>query len=310
MGPEPTRRGLHILFAGAAVVTGAAGWLLLGPLWTIAGVVAGPPLALITYVALRTYATPDPVTHLMNNEPHLALRKLQQQLPSWRSMARRWPSRFREPLADNLLAQGEALLALNRAAEAPEPAAEAVAIYQVLAAERPKKFAPGLAGALDRQARVLADSGSQAEAIAAAGVAARLYRNLAAAAPGRYLPVLADSLTCQAVWLSEIGLAGQALAAASEAASICQDQLPADELPACAAQALLLQGRLLAGQGRCTEAAGPLARGWRLAASQDLQELLSAAAAALRTAYHADQDLFRTVWRAETGGEPPDWLTG
>jgi tetratricopeptide (TPR) repeat protein len=295
--------------AGAAVVAGAAGWLLLGPLWTIAGVVAGPPLALVAYATLRTFTTPDPVTLLKNSEPHLALARLQQQLPSWRSMARKWPSQFREPLADYLLVQAEALLALNRAAEALDPAAEAVTVYQVLAAERPRKFAPGLADALDRQARVLAASGSQAEAIAAAGVAVRLYRNLAAAAPGKYLPVLASSLTSQATWLSEIDLVSQALAAASEAARICQDQLPRDEVPACAARVLLLEGRLLAGLGRYREAARPLARGWQLAASQDGQDLLTAAAAALRAAYHADQVFFRTVWRAETGGEPPGWLT-
>jgi len=309
MGAQPTRGNLNIMVAGAAVAAGAAGWLLLGPLWAIAGVVAGPPLALVAYGALRTYTTPDPATQVNNHEPHQALTHLQQHLPSWRTLARVWPGQFREPLADNLLVEAEALLALHRETEALAPAAEGVAIYQVLAAEKPRRFAPGLADALDRQARVLGVTGSLAEAIAAVGVAARLYRNLAAAAPAKYLPVLAGSLTRQAVWLCEINLTSQALEAAAEAATICQDQLPRDQLPSCTAEVLLLEGRLLVTEGRQQQALRPLAMGWQLAASQERQDLLATATAAVKAAYNADRAAFRDMWRAETGGEPPDWLT-
>jgi hypothetical protein len=45
-------------------------------------------------------------------------------------------------------------------------------------------------------------------------------------------------------------------------------QLARDDQPACAARALLLQGRLLAARARYREAAGPLARGWQLAVSR------------------------------------------
>lgn len=206
--------------------------------------------------------------------------------------------------------KADALAALHRQPDALAPAAEAVAIFQVLAAEEPRKFAPGLARALDRQARLLAASDRQAEAIAAVTVAVRLYTNLAASAPARYLSVLADSLTRQAQWLSEMDLVSQALAIASEAASICQDRLPRDDLPPCAAQALLLQGRLLAGQGRHREAVRPLTRGWQLAAGQQRQDLLTSAAPALKTVYAADQGAFAAAWRTETGGEPPRWLAG
>lgn len=49
---------------GAAVVGGAAGWLLLGPLWTIAGVVAGPPFALAAWGIFFAFAKTEPASHL------------------------------------------------------------------------------------------------------------------------------------------------------------------------------------------------------------------------------------------------------
>ncbi len=305
---KPTRGKLGIILAGAAAAGGAAGWLLFGPLWAIAGVVAGPPLALGAYSVAMVYTDPDPVALLKANEPYQALTEVQRALPSWRGLARIWPGQFREPLAINLLMKAEALDGLHRQADALGAAAEAVAIYQVLAAEEPRKFTPGLAGALDRQAWLLAAGDRRAEAIAAVTVAVRLYTNLTASEPRKYLPVLAESLTRQAQWLSEMDLGGQALAAASEAAAICQDRLAREELPRCTAQALLLQGRLLAGQARYREAVRPLARGWQIAAGQQRQDLLTSAARALKAAYAADQAGFAAAWRAETGGEPPDWL--
>jgi hypothetical protein len=230
-------------------------------------------------------------------------------MASWRTLARIWPGQFRETLADQLVSQSSALQAVHRDTEALRPAEEAVAIYQGLAAERPAKFAPGLAEALDHQSRLLAAGGRQAEALAAIEVAVRLYHNLASLDPGKYLPFLAESLTCTAVWLSEIELGGEALVAAREAVGIYEDRLSWDELPSCAAQAMLAEGRLLCGQARYREAARPLTKGWHVAASQHRQDLLQTAAPALKAAYRADPGGFLTVWRAQTGGGPPDWLT-
>jgi hypothetical protein len=308
MRPEPTRRKAIVVCVASAAIGGAAGWLLLGPLWTIAGVVAGPPVTLLGYVLVRTYTETDPSVHLKNHEPHLALAELDRTLESLRLSARLWPGQFRDPLALYLLLRAEALQELGREAQALAPAAEAVGIYQVLAAEKPRKFTPGLAAALDRQAQLLAASDRQAEAVAAVEVAVRLYRNLAASAPGKYLPDLACSRTGQARWLADMDLGGQALAAAAEAAGICQDQLPAADMPSCAAEALLLKGMLLAGQARYLEAARPLAAGWQLAADQHRQSLLSAAVPALKAVYRADQAALARAWRAETGHAPPDWL--
>jgi hypothetical protein len=308
--PDLTRGQLAGCLAGAAVAGGAAGWLLLGPTWTIAGVLAGPPLALVAGGVFVAFTETEPATHLRNHEPLRALTEISRGLWAWRYMARIWPGQFRQPLADTLMTQAEALRALHREAQALSPAAEAVAIYQVLAAGKPRKFTPGLAGALDRQSSLLAASGRLAEGEKAVAVAVRLYRNLVPAAPGEYLPELADALTRQAEWLAEMSQDSAALAPASEAADICQDELPRDELPACAARALLLTGRLLAGQARYREAARPLARGWQLAAGQGRQDLLASAVPAVRAAYRADDAALAAAWRTETGGEPPDWLAG
>ena len=309
MRGELTRGTLMAILARGAVAFGAAAWLLLGPVWTIAGVVVGPLIAIAVVAGVRMVAAPDAATLLSNDQPGEAIARLRNEMPSWRTLARIWPSQFRDALANRLIVQSGALQAMNRDEEALRTADEAVAIYQDLAAERPGKYGPDLADALDHQSRLLAADDHLADALAAMQVAVRLYRNLAAAEPSRYLPPLAECLTCEAGWLAEIELSGDALAAVHEATDICQDKLPWQQLPSCAARAMLLEGELLCGQDRYRDAARLLAMGWRLAASQRQQDLLRDAIPAIRSAYRADPDHFAAVWQAETGTEPPDWLT-
>ena len=228
-------------------------------------------------------------------------------MSSWRVLARIWPSQFRDALANRLIVQSGALQAGHRDEEALRTAGQAVAIYQDLAASRPGKYGPDLAGALDHQSRLLAADDRMADALAAMQVALRLYRNLAASEPAKYLPVLAECLTCEADWLADLELLADALAAVHEATDICQDKLPWQQVPSCAARAMLLEGDLLCGQARHREAARLLAKGWRLAAGQ--QDVLRDVTPAIRAAYHADPDHFSAVWQAETGAEPPDWLS-
>ena len=191
---------------------------------------------------------------------------------------------------------------MNRDEEALWTADEAVAIYQDLAAERPGKYGPDLA-ARWTSSRALAADDRLAEALTAMQVAVRLYRNLAPAEPARYLPPLAECLTCEAGWLAEIELSGDALTAVHEATDICQDKLPWQQLPSCAARAMLLEGELL--WGRPATARGRLlAVGWRMAAGQHLQDVLRDATPAIRSAYRADPDHFTAVWHAETGPNP------
>ncbi|HEV2260294.1 MAG TPA: hypothetical protein VGS06_44880 [Streptosporangiaceae bacterium] len=309
MRGELTRGKLTAILAIGAVAFGAAAWLLLGPLWTIAGVLVGPLIAVVVVAVVRAFTSPDAATLLSNDQPGEAIARLRNEMPSWRTLARIWPSQFRDALANRLIVQSGALQAMNRDEEALRTADEAVAIYQDLAAERPGKYGPDLADALDHQSRLLAADDRLAEALAAIQVAVRLYRNLAAAEPARYLPPLAECLTCEAGWLAEIELSGDALAAVHEATDICQDKLPWQQLPFCAARAMLLEGELLCGQDRYREAARLLVVGWRMAAGQQQQDLLRDAIPALRSAYRADPDHVAAIWHAETGTEPPDWLT-
>jgi hypothetical protein len=75
------------------------------------------------------------------------------------------------------------------------------------------------------------------------------------------------------------------------------------------ARGMLLDGELLCRQGRYREAAKLLAQGWHMADPKHQQDALWQAAPALRAAYRADPDNFVAVWHAETGGEPPKWVS-
>jgi hypothetical protein len=291
------------------VACGAAAWVLLGPQWTIAGVLAGPVIAALGVTVVRLFTMPDAAAMLHDDRPVEAIAQLGGEMPGWRALARIWPGQFRDALASRLIVQSGALQAAHQDEEALRTAGEAVAIYQDLAAERPGKYGPDLADALDHQSHLLAADDRLAEALAAIRVAVRLYRNLAAADPATYLPPLAECLTCEAGWLADIDLSADALTAVHEATDICQDKLPWRQVPACAPRAMLLEGELLCGQARYREAAQLLATGWSMAAAQHLHNLLRDAAPAISAAYHADPDHFTAVWQAETGDEPPDWLT-
>jgi hypothetical protein len=56
------RRDLILACAACAVALSAAAWLLLGPLWAIAGVAAGYFLPMVVYGVGVTYFTPSPAT--------------------------------------------------------------------------------------------------------------------------------------------------------------------------------------------------------------------------------------------------------
>jgi tetratricopeptide (TPR) repeat protein len=302
-------RGNQVLVAGAgAAGFGTAGWLLLGPLWAIAGVVAGAFIAWIVFVVVLTLVLPDSTTVLAEGKPEEALRELRQEIAQYRRLAGMWPSQFRDVLAHRLIVQSDALHAVHQDAQARRSADEAVAIYQALAAEKPGKHGPGLADALDRQSRLLAAADRQAEALAAIETAVQLYRNLAITDSGNYLPVLAEALTCKAGWLADIDKDSEAMTTAHEAVDIYWHRLPWPEIPPDAGRAALLEGQLLCRQARYHEAAKQLARGWQVATSHQQIDALSSAMPALKATYHADADDFTTVWRAETGAAPPDWL--
>jgi len=214
---EWTRGKANLIFAGAAAGCGVAGWLLLGPLWAVAGVAAGPLIVLVALVAVssvRTFAERDAATLLSIGRPDRAAAQLRRDMPQLRTLARAWPGQFAGEVPSRMMVLAAALRAMHQDRQALVIAAEAVAIYHDLAAGQPGKYAKGLADGLDRQARLLGAAGRPAEALAAMEVAIRLYRNLAAANPVSYLPVLAEALDSQAAWLAELDRDSDAMTAA------------------------------------------------------------------------------------------------
>jgi hypothetical protein len=302
-------RGRGLLAAGgAALALGAAGWLL-GPGWAAAGVVVGPFAALVIASAWRAHARTSAADLLRMGRPAEALSMLDREMPSLRTLARIWPGQFRDVLASELVDHSFALHNCGRDAEAAAAAGEAVLAFRELAAARPRKFTVGLANALYRVSYPLGAIAGHEKALAAAEEAVRLYRGLAASRPVQYTPPLAQPLTRQAILLATLGRPGEALAAATGAAGLYQAAVPAARYPYSAAQALLAEGRVLCDLSRPREAARPLARGWQQAASRDYQDLLGYARPGLQTAYQADPAGVAGTWHAETGTEPPDWLT-
>ena len=308
MGQLGTRGRLLLVAGGAAIGLGAAGWLL-GPGWAAAGVVVGPFAALVIVAAWQAHSTTSAAELLRAGRAGEALSMLDEELPSWRTLARFWPGQFRDVLASRLVDQSFALHSCGRDAEAVATADEAVLAFRELAAARPGKFTTGLADAQFRVSHLLVGVAGYQAALAPAEEAVRLYRGLAATRPAQYAPLLAMSLIQQAIVLAGLDRPGDALAAVTDAAGLYQAVVPADRYPYSAAQALLVEGRVLCDLSRPREAARPLARGWQLAASRNYQDLLRRARPALETAYEADPAGLAGTWHAETGTQAPGWLT-
>jgi len=109
MRGELTRGKLTAALAVWAVAFGAVAWLLLGPVWAIAGVLVGPLVGLIVLAVFRVYATTDAAVLLRNDQPDEAIAQLRREMASWRALARIWPSQFRDALASRLIVQSGAL---------------------------------------------------------------------------------------------------------------------------------------------------------------------------------------------------------
>lgn len=302
--------GVIVAVLGGAMVLGGAGSLM-GPGWAVAGVVAGPFVALAAVSVVQVLTTPDPADLLQAGRHREALTMMAEDLPFARRMARLWPGQFQGYLAHMLMNKSMALLAAHRDGEALAAAEQAAAIYRSLAAARPGKLVPDLARALNNLSYPLRAAGRRDEAQAAAAESVRMYRALAAARPGRYRRNLAGSLGTLAEVLALKGQHDKALAATSEAIGIYQDvnMRAADHASGEAAEVVFLNGQLLCSLSRHTEAAQPLARAWHLAARQDHQEP-KFDKTVLQAAYRADPAAFRDTWHAETGAHPPSWLTG
>jgi tetratricopeptide (TPR) repeat protein len=296
---------LLVLLTGTVALGGAGS--LLGTGWAVAGVLAGPFIALAAAVLVQVFTTTDPAL-LAADRHREALHLIDREMPGLRLLARVWPGQFRDALANRLLHRSLALHAALRDGEAVANAEEGVAIYRALAANRPAKPVPGLAIALNNLTYPLRAAGRRDEALAAADESVRLNRALATTRPRRYRYSLACSLGTQAELLSQAGRLDDALRSVSEAAGIYQDMQPGNDDASQAAEVLTLQGQILCGLSRYREAARPLAQGWHLATSRQRQNP-DFPRAALKTAYKADPAGFAGIWRTETGSDLPRWLT-
>jgi tetratricopeptide (TPR) repeat protein len=307
MRDKLTRRNLIVIMAAGAISFGVAAWLMLGPLWTVAGVAAGVVIALAA-VVIALLLTHSDASDLATEQPEQALKQLQFDV----SLSRRRESKrllpWRYLLAARLVIQSHAHQQLRQYEQALRSIDEAVEIYQGLAAQKPRKYAAPLADALDRQSGLLSVANRTADAIAVASAATRLYRNLATAEPGKYLPRLASALTWMATWLADMNDDKAALAVVHEASQLYQHRLPSPAVSSDHARAALLEGRLLLDQGRRDEAVTLLARGWQLAAARHQSAILSDAVPTLKAVHRLNPRDFTAVWRAETGTDPPDWL--
>ena len=147
-----TRRNTILAEMAGAVGLGTTGWLLLGPLWAIAGAVAGYFIPLIVfavaYMVVTVFMTPQPVALIAKGKPEDALRRLRREEVSARRLARAWPGQFREMLAYHLVVRSDALHALHRDRQALGSADEGIAIYQALASDKPAKYSPYLSRAI------------------------------------------------------------------------------------------------------------------------------------------------------------------
>ncbi len=92
MRGELTRGKLTAILAVGAGAFGAAAWLLLGPVWTAAGALAGSLITVVVVAGVRAFTLPDVAALLNNDQPDEAIARLGNEMPSWRTLARIWPS--------------------------------------------------------------------------------------------------------------------------------------------------------------------------------------------------------------------------
>jgi tetratricopeptide (TPR) repeat protein len=219
------RKHVRILIpAAGAILLGGAGWLL-GPLWAVAGIVAGPVVAVSIALTILALGKPDPVRVLQAGRAQQAHRLITQDLSFARKMARKRPW-FRDLLAANLETMAQVLQALGNEPQALENATEAAAIDTELSVAHPDRYASALARTSAQQAGLLAQMGRHGEALAAIESAVQIYRRLALRDRGAGLPLLASALTRQSDELGCLGRITEARAAAAEAEMISTDMLP------------------------------------------------------------------------------------
>jgi tetratricopeptide (TPR) repeat protein len=213
--------------AVGAALFGGLGWLL-GPLWAIAGILAGLVAGVWALLFMFTRGKPDPELLLRSGRPQEAYRHLQYEISFAREQVVKRPV-LREVFAIRLETMSQILHALGNEPKALESITEAVAVYTDLSVKRNDRHTISLARTLLHQAAMLANMGRHGEALAAIDPALRIYRRLAVKDRNAYLPSLAAALTSQADALGHLDRITEARAAIAEAELISTDMLPSTQ---------------------------------------------------------------------------------
>jgi len=295
-----TRGGRAVLMVTGAVALGGGGWFL-GPWWALAGVLAGPPVAVVAYGTLMAFYGPEAQRFLDRHQWDEALTQADLGLPTLRLQARKWPAFFGDVLAIRQMQRAQALHGLGRDEEALRAVEEAVGIFRYL--EKDSYLADGML----QLSRIRHALGDLEESLAAAAEATEMYRALTAARPGGYRADLAEALTDQATALTRLRRHDKALEPVREAQRIYQDGFAWDRLPDDAPRAWLTEGVILTCLERYRDASRSFARAWRLRGGRD-EPLPGQARHAMSTAYRSDPEEFTDGWHQETGADPPLWL--
>jgi len=218
------KREWILIPAAGAVLLGGAGWFL-GPLWVIAGILAGAVAAFSVLLIIEVRRRPDAVRLLRAGRLQEACLQLEHDISFTRGLAAKRPE-IRGLLAWQLETLSQVLQTLGDEPRALQAATEATAINTGLSAKHPGRYNGALARTLLQQAALRARVGLHGEALAAIEPAVQIYRCLAVGDRGAYLPHLAAALTRQADELGYLGRIAEAHAAAAEAEMISADMLP------------------------------------------------------------------------------------
>jgi hypothetical protein len=233
-----------------------------------------------------------------------ALRTADEAVAIYQDLAAERPGKYGPDLADALDHQSRLLAADDRLAEALAAMQVAVRLYRNLAAAEPGTYLPLLAECLTCEAGWLAEIDLSGQALAAVHEATGICQHKL---PWRQVPsCAARAMLLEGELLCGQGRHRQAVRLLAQGWRLAADQevgrdADQEDLPRDAHQE----------DGRDPDQEdGPRDAGQRDGRRDAGQEdLRRDAAPAIRAAYRADPDHFSAVWQAETGADPPEWLS-
>ncbi|GAA4953739.1 hypothetical protein GCM10023205_13940 [Yinghuangia aomiensis] len=235
-----------------------------------------------------------------------ALSVLHECVEAYRTLAARSPEVYRAGLAD-ALDEFAGRLAESGLTD------DALAVFEEAARLLTLADADVLAQVTTRQANLLARVGRVDEALERANSAVRLRRSQAEDAPGAAEDALAAALQSYGLLLSGTKRHDDAVEALEEAVSLRARRVRVD--PAIArrpevAVTYAVYGLVLISADRPADAVPPLAAALGVGTALNLPQVVEMATDALIRAHAAEPAAVRSRWRAATGEDAPQWITG